>query len=351
MTSPLRVAVVGYGLAGRVFHGPLIAAEPGMDVAAVVTGDPERAAAAEADHPGATVLPSADALWNDPGPFDLVVIAAANRAHVPLTRAAIAAGLPVVVDKPLAPDAAQARALVDDAAHAGVMLTVFQNRRWDADLLTARRLLAEGAVGRPVRFLSRFDRWRPAVNRAAWRERPDHDDAGGLLMDLGSHLIDQAILLFGPPVEVRGEVDRTRSGAGVDDDVFVSLLHEGGVRSHLGATMLGALPGPRMRLTGLAGEWEVRGLDPQEAALRDGARPTDPGFGVVPEDGWGVLSDGGPPRPVPSARGDYRAFYAGVARALREGVPPPVDPRDAVRVLQVIDAVRAEGSDIVPIVA
>jgi predicted dehydrogenase len=320
----------------------LIAAEPGMDVAAVVTGDPERAAAAEADHPGATVLPSADALWNDPGPFDLVVIAAANRAHVPLTRAAIAAGLPVVVDKPLAPDAAQARALVDDAAHAGVMLTVFQNRRWDADLLTARRLLAEGAVGRPVRFLSRFDRWRPAVNRAAWRERPDHDDAGGLLMDLGSHLIDQAILLFGPPVEVRGEVDRTRPGAGVDDDVLVSLLHEGGVRSHLGATMLGALPGPRMRLTGLAGEWEVRGLDPQEGALRAGVPPGGPGFGEVPEEDWGVISDGGTPRPVPSARGEWPAFYAGVARALRDGGPPPVDPNDAVRVLEVVDAIRSE---------
>jgi predicted dehydrogenase len=351
VTSPLRVAVVGYGLAGRVFHAPLIAEESGMDVAAVVTGDAERAAAASADHPAARVLPTADALWEDPGSIDLVVVAAANRAHVPLARAAIAAGLPVVVDKPLAPDAAQARALVDAAAAAGVMLTVFQNRRWDADLLTARRLLAEGAVGRPVRFLSRFDRWRPAVNRAAWRERPDHDDAGGLLMDLGSHLIDQAIVLFGPPIEVRGEIKRTRSDADVDDDVLVSLLHEGGVRSHLGATMLGALPGPRMRLTGLEGEWEVRGLDPQEGALRAGARPTDPGFGEVSESDWGVFSDGGPPRPVPSARGAYRAFYAGVASALREGVPPPVDPRDAVRVLEVIDEVRTEGSDIVPIVA
>ncbi len=340
MTSPLRVAVVGYGLAGRVFHAPLVAAEPDMEVAAIVTGDPERAAAAAADHPGARVLPSADALWADTGQVDVVVVAAANRAHVPLARAAIAARLPVVVDKPLAPDAARARALADEADAAGVMLTVFQNRRWDADFLTARRLLEEGAVGAPVRFVSRFDRHRPEVSRDAWRERPDPDDAGGLLMDLGSHLVDQAIALFGPPVEVHGELGRRRPGAQVDDDVFVSLLHDGGMRSHLGATMLAALPGPRMRLTGLAGEWEVGGLDPQEAALRDGARPGDPGFGEVAEPGWGLLADGAGPRRVPSARGDYAAFYAAVARCLRLGAPPPVDPRDAVRVAEVLDAVR-----------
>ncbi len=342
MTPPLRVAVVGYGLAGRVFHAPLVAAEPDMEVAAVVTGDPDRAAAAAADHPGARVLASADALWEDPGAVDLVVVAAANRAHVPLARAAIAAGLPVVVDKPLAPDGARARALADEAEAAGVMLTVFQNRRWDADLLTARRLLDEGALGAPVRFLSRFDRWRPAVNRDAWRERPDPEDAGGLLMDLGSHLIDQAILLFGAPVEVHGEVGRRRPGAQVDDDVDVSLLHASGVRSHLGATMLAALPGPRMRLTGLEGEWEVHGLDPQEAALRAGARPGELSFGEVPEGDWGVISDGGAPRPVPSASGDWPAFYAEVARALRGGGPPPVDPRDAVLVLEVIDRIRTK---------
>lgn len=158
---PLRVAVVGYGLAGRVFHAPLVAAEPDMEVAAIVTGDAGRRAAAAADHPGAKLVADADALWDDPSAIDLVVVAAPNRAHVPLARAAIAAGVPVVVDKPLAPDAAQGRALVEEARAAGVMLSVFQNRRWDADFLTVRRLLAEAAVGEPVRFESRFDRWRP----------------------------------------------------------------------------------------------------------------------------------------------------------------------------------------------
>lgn len=339
---PLRVAIVGYGLAGRVFHAPLVAAEPRMEVSAIVTANPERVAAAAAAYPDARVVATTDDLLAEPDALDLVVGAAPNRAHVPIARAAIAAGVPVVVDKPLAPDARAARALVDEARAAGVMLTVFQNRRWDSDLLTVRRLLAEGAVGEPVRFESRFDRWRPTVSGEAWRERADPADAGGLLADLGSHLIDQAILLFGPPESVRAELDRRRPGAQVDDDVFVALTHRGGVRSHLGATMLAAAPGPRMRLTGLGGFYEVHGLDGQEAALRDGRRPGEPGFGVVPQSSWGVLADGETVRPVPSERGDYPAFYAGVAAALRDGGPPPVDPGDAVRVLEVIDAARAD---------
>ena len=341
---PLRVAVIGYGLAGRVFHAPLVAADPDMEVAAIVTSDPGRRATAVADHPGARLVDRADDVWADPSSFDLVVVAAPNRAHVPLARAAIAAGLPVVVDKPLAPDAAQGRALVDEARAAGVMLTVFHNRRWDADLLTVRRLLAEGAVGGPARLESRFDRWRPQVNVAAWRERPDPEDAGGLLADLGSHLIDQAILLFGPPLRVRAELDRRRPGARVDDDVFVALTHPGGVRSHLGATMLAAAPGPRMRLMGLGGTFEVHGLDGQEDALRAGRRPGDPGFGQVPEDAWGTLHDGSASRRVPMEAGAYTAFYRGVARSLRDGSPPPVAPEEAVLVLEVIDAARADAA-------
>jgi scyllo-inositol 2-dehydrogenase (NADP+) len=339
---PLRVAIIGYGLAGRVFHAPLVAAEPRTEVAAIVTADPARRASAAADHPRARLVATPDELLADPGVLDLVVVAAPNRVHVPLARAAIAAGLPVVVDKPLAADAPSGRALVDEARASGLMLTVFHNRRWDADLLTVRRLLAEGAVGRPVRFESRFDRWRPQVSETAWRERSDPEDAGGLLADLGSHLIDQAVLLFGPPISVRAELDRRRPGALVDDDVFVALTHRGGVRSHLGATMLAARPGPRMRLSGLRGVYEARGLDGQEAALRGGMRPGDPAFGVVAPSSWGVLADGATVRRVPSERGDYPAFYAGVAEALRDGGPPPVDPRDAVRVLEVIDAARAD---------
>jgi predicted dehydrogenase len=338
-TGELRVAVIGYGLAGRVFHAPLIAATPGMGVAAVVTADEGRAAAARREHPGARVLASADELWGAPDELDLVVVAAPNRAHAPLARAAIDAGLAVVVDKPLAPTAAQGRELAERARAAGVVLSVFQNRRWDGDFLTLRRLLAEGAVGAPARLESRFDRWRPEVDPSRWRERPEPEEGGGLLADLGSHLIDQAMVLFGRPLAVRAELAARRPGARVDDDCFVALEHPGGVISHLSASMLSADDPPRFRLVGLGGVYEKHGLDVQEAALRDGARP-GAGWGAEPEAAWGRLWDGSDARAVPTEPGDYPAFYAGMAAALRDGAPPPVDPDDAVAVLEVIEAAR-----------
>ena len=194
------------------------------------------------------------------------------------------------------------------------MLTVFQNRRWDGDYLTLRRLLAEGALGRPTRLESRFERWRPRVAAGAWREGPDPRDAGGLLADLGSHMIDQAMQLFGPPVRVYAELDRRREGAQVDDDAFVALTHAGGERSHLWASMLGAADAPRFRAVGLEGTYESYGLDGQEAALAAGVRPGAPEWGRAPEESWGRLWDGEGSRAVPTEPGDYPAFYAGVAR-------------------------------------
>jgi predicted dehydrogenase len=344
----LRVAVVGYGLAGRVFHAPLVAATEGMRVAAVVTADAERAAAAAREHPGARVVASADELWAAPGELDLVVVAAPNRAHAPLARAAIDAGLAAVVDKPLAPTAAEGRALADAARAAGVVLSVFHNRRWDGDFLTLRRLIAEGALGTPTRLESRFERWRPEVDAARWRERPDPAEAGGLLADLGSHLIDQAIVLFGRPVVVAAELDARRPGAQVDDDCFVALAHPGGERSHLWASMLAADDPPRFRAVGRGGVWVKRGLDVQEAALRDGARPGGTGWGAEPEEAWGRLFDGDGSRIVPTEPGDYPAFYAGMARAVRDGAAPPVDADDAVAVLEVIEEARRASGRIRP---
>lgn len=340
-SGPLRVAVIGYGLAGRVFHAPLVAACPDMRVAAIVTSDPGRAAEAQADYPDARVVGEAAELWAAPDEIDLVVVGAPNRAHTPLALAAIDAGCAVVVDKPLAPSAAQGREIVEAARAAGVMLSVFQNRRWDGDFLTLRRLLAEGALGAPVRFESRIERWRPEV-ADRWRERPGAEEAGGVLFDLGSHLIDQAIVLFGPPVAVHAEVDRRRPGAQVDDDVFVSLTHAGGERSHVGASMLGALPAPRMRLVGLAGTYEIDDADGQEDALAGGARPGPDGWGDALPVTWGRLSDGAETKPVQTEAGEWTAYYSGVARAMRGQGPPPVDPMDAVRVLEVIEAAAGE---------
>ena len=215
------------------------------------------------------------------------------------------------------------------------MLTVFQNRRWDGDFLTVRRLLSEDALGRVLRFESRFERWRPEVG-TGWRERAD--GAGGLLFDLGSHLVDQAVQLFGPVQAVYAELELRRPGAEVDDDDFVALEHAGGVRSHLWMSSVAAQAAPRFRVLGDRAAFTKHGLDVQEDALRAGRSPTEPDWGEEPEDRWGRLGAGEELRAVPTEPGNYGAFYEAVAASLRQGGPPPVEPIDAVEVLEVLEA-------------
>ena len=334
----IRVGLIGYGLAGAVFHGPLVASEPGMVVRSVVTGDPERQAQARTTHPDAEILPNIDGLWAAAPDHDLVVIGTPNRFHAPITLRALEEGLHVVIDKPMAPSATQGQHVVEEAKARGLLLTVFQNRRWDGDFLTVRRLLHEGALGEVVRFESRFERWRPALTEGAWRERGGPEEAGGLLFDLGAHLIDQAVQLFGPPMRVYAEVDLRRPEAEVDDDAFVALEHANGVRSHLWMNVLAAIRDPRMRVLGLSGTYEKYGLDVQEEALANGMRPGDPDWGREPADAWGRLVTDDGERTVETEPGAYERFYAGVVEALRSSGPPPVDPLDSVRVLRIIEA-------------
>lgn len=208
-----RVGIIGYGLAGRVFHAPLITATPGLEVAAIVTSDPGRAAQARKDHPDAEVVPEADAIFVRPDQLDLVVVATPNDSHVALALRSIEAGVAVVVDKPLAAAAAEGRRLIERSEAAGVLLTVFQNRRWDNDFLTLRSLLDEDRLGRVHRFESRFERWRPQLRQETRREDPDPARAGGLLYDLGAHVIDQALVLFGPVSSVYAELTGAGPGA------------------------------------------------------------------------------------------------------------------------------------------
>jgi predicted dehydrogenase len=340
----LRVGLLGYGLAGSVFHAPLIAATSGLRLAVVVTSHDQRAEQVRRDHPGVEVVANANLLWERAGSLDLAVIATPNRTHLPLARAALEAGLPVVLDKPLAVRAADARDLVREAAHRDHMLTVFQNRRWDGDYLTLRRLLGEGALGDVLRYESRFERWRPTP-KGGWREHGDPEEAGGLLYDLGSHLIDQALHLFGPVSGVYAEVIRQRQGMEVDDDTFIALTHDSGVRSHLWMSAVAARPGPRLRVLGTRAAYTKHGLDVQEEALRAGARPDTPDWGSEPPDHWGELGAGDEATPVPTEPGAWPQFYAGVVRALREGAPPPVDPRDSIAVLEVIEKAFAAAAD------
>jgi scyllo-inositol 2-dehydrogenase (NADP+) len=340
--TPLRVGLIGYGLAGSVFHAPLVATTPGLELAAVVTGNPERQAQVRREHPGARVLDDVEQLWT--AGLDLVVVASPNRTHVPQATAALEHGLAVVVDKPLAATAAEARALAELAARRGLALSVFQNRRWDGDFLTVSDLVRSGKLGTVHRFESRFERWRPQL-KGGWRELADPAEAGGLLYDLGSHLVDQALTLFGPAVEVYAELDSRRAGTQADDDAFVALRHADGTRSHLWMSAVAGNLGPRFRVLGSESAYVVEGLDGQEAALRDGGTPADPDWGAAAPADYGLLGAGDAAAPYPTVPGAYQRYYAGVAEAVRGDAPVPVGAGDAVASLTVLEAARRSANE------
>ncbi|MFH9680700.1 Gfo/Idh/MocA family oxidoreductase [Streptomyces globisporus] len=343
--APLRVALVGYGLAGSVFHAPLVSATDGLVLDMVVTSNEERRAEARAAYPEVRFAASPDELWERAEELDLVVIASPNKTHVPLATAALKAGLPVVVDKPIAGTAAEARELAALAEERGLLLSVFQNRRWDNDFRTLAALIADGELGEVQRFESRFERWRPQL-KGGWRESGDPDEIGGLLYDLGSHVVDQALVLFGPAVQVYAESDVRRPGAAADDDTFIAITHENGVRSHLYVSATTAQLGPRFRVLGSAAGYVKYGLDPQEAALREGLRPVaGRPWGEEVEELWGRIGSGESPltgggTPVRTLPGDYPAYYTAVAAAVRGTGDNPVTALQAAAALDVLEAAR-----------
>lgn len=340
----IRVALIGFGLGGAAFHAPLIATVPGLRLATIVTSNPERRAQAAREYPEARVVETADAIWQNAADHELVVITTPNRLHAPLALRALAAGLAVVIDKPFATTAAEARQVIDEARRRKLLVTPYHNRRWDSELLTVKRLIAEGSLGDILRFESRLERWRP-VPKQDWRELGAPEEAGGLLYDLGSHLIDQALHLFGAVTHVYAELDRRRPGVAVDDDVFVALTHASGVRSHLATSVLAAQSAPRVRVLGTRAAYLKLHADEQEAALRAGARPDQADWGVEPREHWGLLGVGAQARPVRSEPGAYQRLYAGVAASLREGAPPPVEPEDAVKGLEIIAAAQRSAAE------
>jgi predicted dehydrogenase len=325
----VRFGLVGYGLGGRVFHAPLIASASDIDFMGVVTTSPERRAELEKDHPGVGAFDSLEDLA-DAG-AQAVAISTPATTHAGLAREAITLGLAVVVDKPFALDAEAAREVTTAAADAGVLLSVYQNRRWDSDMLTVRKLIADGALGEIRRFESRFERWAP--------DRQPPAAGGGTLLDFGSHLVDGALHLFGPARRVYAEV---HVSVELDDDVFVALHHDTGVESHLWGSWRQAAPGPRFRVTGTTGTYIVDGIDGQETVLKTGKAPKDLGnrWGVEPEHAWGRLYRGATGAPVRSERGRWDVYYPAFAAAVRGEGAVPVDPWDAVRTMDVLDAAR-----------
>ena len=334
-----RVGIVGYGLAGRVFHAPLVDAEPGLELTAIVTANEERAAAASARHPGAEIVPDIDALLRR-GDLDAVVVAAPTPLHVELADQVIEAGLATVVDKPLAVRVADAERLIAAAEVRGVPLTAFQNRRWDGDFLTVSRLIDEGRLGDVWRFESRFE-WISSRPRPEWKSGTPGTEGGGVAYDLGAHLVDQAIRLFGPVAEFYGELDVRRDGGVNDDDAFIALTHESGVRSHLAMASLVAQRGFRFRVLGSESAYTIWGLDPQESQLAAGASPLESGFGERADDAQGRLGRDGATEVVPTQRGEYREFYRRFAAALAGDGPLPVDPRETLEPLRIIESLHA----------
>ncbi|CAN5363408.1 oxidoreductase [soil metagenome] len=336
-SRPIGVGVIGYGFVGKTFHAPLIGAVEGLDLRAVVSGD---AAKVHADMPGVTVYPTPEGLLRDAA-IDLVVVATPNETHAPLALAALSAGKHVVLDKPFALDLAEARAVTQAAVHADRILCVFHNRRWDSDYLSVRAAIEEGAIGEVVHFESHIDRFRPDV-RDRWRERAG--PGAGVWFDLGPHLIDQALQLFGLPDRVLASLAVQRLGAQVDDWAHVILFY-GERRVILHAGMLVAGGAHRFVVHGTRGSLVKHAADRQEPQLIAGMTPGAHGWGDDPDPlviHIGV--DAACERPA--LRGDQRQFYVGMAAALAGTSPPPVSPLEALAVMAVLEAAeRSTGEE------
>ena len=326
---PIRVGLIGYGYAGKTFHAPLICATPGMELVAVASRD---AARVHADLPGLRVLPTPEALTTDDS-IDVVVIATPNDTHAPLASAALRAGRHVVIDKPMALDLAEARALIALAEVSPGQLSVFHNRRWDSDYLAVKQAIAGGAIGEVMHFESHIDRYRPAV-RDRWRESAG--PGAGLWYDLGPHLVDQALQLFGLPERVHAALAIQRAG-GLSDDWAHVRLDYGARQVIVHASMLVAGGARRFVVHGTRGSLIKTGADRQEAQLLAGQRPGTPGWGDDPDPLIVIDGEGRETRQSP-APGDQRAYYAGLRDALRGEAPMPVRAIEALATMAVIEA-------------
>ncbi|MGX9374691.1 Gfo/Idh/MocA family protein [Pantoea ananatis] len=346
VSGPVRTALVGFGIAGSVFHAPLISHNADYRLEVIVSQDPQRVAAAQQRYPQARIVPDWPSLLQliDSGEvaLDLVVLATPPAQHRDQALAAIRRGLHLVVDKPFAPDAAAAEAMIAAARQANTRLTVFHNRRWDGDFLTLKHLVQEAAFGTVRSFESRFEWWRPE-GFGNWRDSVSLEQGGGLLLDLGSHLIDQAMQLFGPVQEASAEL-ACYSGqqSDSDEDCFVSLLHKNGVRSRLWMNGQAALNAPRFHLLGSKRGFTHWGLDNQEPQLAAGMSPTDSQYGVTPPEKSARAGTAGESDAVVMQRGNYPAFYQLLARALLHGGPLPVETDEALAVLKLIDQLHRQ---------
>lgn len=331
----IRVGLVGFGMAGRVFHAPLISSVEGLELAAVVERNSNHAAER---YPGITTYRSVEELLADAS-IKLVVVATPNSSHFPIAMQALEAAKTVVVDKPVALVSSEIAQLAELAGGIGLHLFPFHNRRFDSDFGTIQKVIGDHSLGRLVHFESNFDRWRPGLSTRVWKEETDQ---GGILLDLGTHVVDEALMLFGLPASVGAEVFREREGDGANDSFTIRLHYLTGFTVTLGANCLSSLARPRVHLRGTRGNYWKWGLDSQEEALNKITKITDPDWGQEPEEKWGTLSidvEGKiETRKVPSAVGDYRRYYEQVRDVLTgKSDVPPATAAEAWRTARVLE--------------
>ena len=331
----IDVGVVGFGLGGRAFHAPIIHAVPGLRLAAIV----ERSGSSAREiYPDAKIVRDIEELLAIRS-ISLIAIATPNETHFPFAKRCLEAGRHVVVDKPFTSTLAEARALAELARKHDRVLTVYQDRRFDGDFRTVQELLARGSLGKIVRFESAFDRCRPQIRTNSWKEKPA--PGSGVFFDLGPHLVDQALQLFGPPEHVLADIRIEREGSLTEDAFDVTLYYKNGLRAILTASMLAPDPRPHYRIQGSRGVYVKHSLDPQEALLRADHPAMGDDWGVEPENDWGTMtlwSEGELTHAnVPTLRGDYRDFYAQVRDAIEGRAIPPVTPEQALRLMYTLE--------------
>jgi scyllo-inositol 2-dehydrogenase (NADP+) len=352
MLAPIRTAVFGYGLAGRVFHCPFISAVPGLELAAIVqrTGD-----AAAIDYPATRILRTIDEALTDVN-IDLVVVGTPNDTHFDLAKRALLAGKHVVVDKPITATSAEARELINLARQQGKVLAPFHNRRFDGDFLTLRKLIEEKTLGRITQISSHFDRFRPFQRANTWKESAG--PANSLLFDLGPHLLDQALALFGTPTHITASIRSERDTTAIQDafDIVLDYIQLSStdntakpLRYSCHSTMIAADPAPRFRIHGTLGSFTKYGLDPQEPTLIAGTRPPQLGSSapwlMEPESSWGTLAVAGSAteaspihkRVLQTYPGDYRLFYASVRNAILGNAPLAIPAEDGFRAIKLLE--------------
>ncbi|GGA62574.1 oxidoreductase [Edaphobacter acidisoli] len=349
MSREIGVAVIGFGLAGQVFHAPFVSAVPGLKLEAIVQRKGDAAAKA---WPNARILRSVEEALGD-STIQLVVVGTPNETHFELAKQALQAGKHVVIDKPFTATSVEARELADLARAKGLVLVPFHNRRWDGDFLTVRKLVESNAVGRLVTFESHFDRFRPEPRENTWKEAGNA--ANGMLFDLGPHLVDQALVLFGIPEAITASVRKDRDHTDIED-AFDITLHYPRLLAHCRATYLACDASPRFLLHGTKGSFKKYGLDPQEPALLGGAKVPRMGTGDwlgEPESEWGTLTIAPDPanpatlvrEPIRTANGDYRLYYANVRDAINGDAKLAVTPEDGYRVVRLLELARQSSAE------